>query len=106
MHPQPAVEPMEEGEHHSWTRYLVVWLALLVLTAITYAVSRLHLGPWSIAVAMAVAVLKAGLVVLFFMHLWEQQGVNRLVFAVSALFVALLIGLSIADLATRARIAL
>ncbi|HVP69101.1 MAG TPA: cytochrome C oxidase subunit IV family protein [Anaeromyxobacteraceae bacterium] len=83
-------------------QYVIVWGALLVLTAITVAVWKTH---WSlgtrVTVALSVATVKAGLVALFFMHLWEHGGVNRLVMATSLLFVALLIGLVIADNATR-----
>ena len=35
------------------------------------------------------------------MHLWDQRGANRLVFVTSLVFVALLIGLTVADYATR-----
>jgi cytochrome c oxidase subunit 4 len=44
---------------------------------------------------------KGALVALFFMHLWDQRGANRLVFLTSLLFVALLIGGVLSDNATR-----
>jgi cytochrome c oxidase subunit 4 len=44
---------------------------------------------------------KAALVAVVFMHLWEERGIARLVLVVSAVFVALLIGLTLADNATR-----
>ena len=43
-------------------------------------------------VALLIALAKGALVALFFMHLWDQRGANRLVFATSLVFVALLIG--------------
>ena len=83
-------------------QYLLVWVALLVLTAATIAVWKTHM-PYAarITVALTIATAKAGLVALFFMHLWEHGGVTRLVMATSVLFVALLIGLVLADNATR-----
>jgi cytochrome c oxidase subunit IV len=88
--------------HSHRARYLIVWAALLALTVLTYALARVHLpGTWAVLVALAIAVTKGTLVALFFMHLWEQAGANRLVFATSLVFVALLIGLVIADNATR-----
>ena len=88
--------------HSHQARYLVVWVALLGFTVLTYALARVHLpGAWAVLVALAIAVTKGTLVALFFMHLWEQAGANRLVFATSLVFVALLIGLVIADNATR-----
>ena len=44
---------------------------------------------------------KGSLVALFFMHLYDQQGANRLVFVTSLVFVSLLIGLTVLDNATR-----
>ncbi|HVO19169.1 MAG TPA: cytochrome C oxidase subunit IV family protein [Anaeromyxobacter sp.] len=88
--------------HSHRARYLAVWVALLFLTVLTYVLARVHLpGAWAVLVALAIAVTKGTLVALFFMHLWEQAGANRLVFATSLVFVALLIGLVIADNATR-----
>ncbi len=51
----------------------------------------MDLGAANIFVAMAIAITKATLVVLFFMHLYDEGGVNRLVFVVSLLFVVVLI---------------
>src|SRR3990172_9954963 len=83
-------------------RYWIVWAALLVLTVATYALSRLHLEhPWGLVVALFIASAKSALVVLFFMHLWDHGGANRLVFGTSVFFVVLLIGLVVLDNATR-----
>jgi cytochrome c oxidase subunit 4 len=98
-------ESHAEGEalHHShFGRYVAVWVALTVLTFVTYGVSKVHLpGGWHVTVALAIAAAKGALVALFFMHLWDQRGANRLVFISSLVFVALLVGLTIADNATR-----
>src|SRR5512147_2413208 len=85
-------------QHHSHMPiYLAVWAGLLVLTVLTYVLARVHLpGAWAVAVALAIALTKGTLVALFFMHLWDQAGANRLVFVTSLVFVALLIGLVIA----------
>jgi cytochrome c oxidase subunit 4 len=90
-------------EHHShFGRYVAVLVALLLLTGLTYGASRVHLpGGWAVAVALGIAILKGALVALFFMHLWDQRGANRLVFVTSLVFVALLVGLTVADNATR-----
>ncbi len=89
-------------QHSHVLRYLLVWGALAVLTVVTYLVARVHLpGAWAVTVALVIAAAKGTLVALFFMHLWDQRGANRLVFVTSLAFVALLIGLVIADNATR-----
>jgi cytochrome c oxidase subunit 4 len=91
------------SEHRSHMPvYLAVWAALLVFTVLTYVLARVHLpGAWAATVALLIAMVKGSLVALFFMHLWDQRGANRLVFGTSLVFVALLIGLVIADNATR-----
>jgi cytochrome c oxidase subunit 4 len=49
--------------------YYRVFAVLLVLTCLTWAVSRIHLsGALGITVALSIAIVKALLVVLFFMH--------------------------------------
>jgi cytochrome c oxidase subunit IV len=91
-----------EHKHPGPGRYLAVWLALLVFTAITVGLGRMHLaGGWGLVVALAIAVVKSALVVLFFMHLWDHGGANRLVLATTLVFVALLMGLVLTDSATR-----
>ncbi|HET8540386.1 MAG TPA: cytochrome C oxidase subunit IV family protein [Anaeromyxobacter sp.] len=97
-------EHVEHGSHVG--RYAIVWIALLALTILTYALSRLHIpGGWGVVVALSIATAKGALVALFFMHLWDQRGANRLVFVTSLVFVALLIGLTLSDNATRFRLA-
>ena len=74
-----------DAAHHSHLRrYVIVLVALLAGTVLTFF-----------------ATAKGALVALFFMHLWDQQGANRLVFVTSLVFVALLVGLTVADNATR-----
>lgn len=98
-----AMKEHEQVVHHSHVaRYAIVWAALLVLTITTWWVSHFHIpGGWGVAVALAIAVVKGALVALFFMHLWDQTGANRLVFLTSLVFVALLIVLILTDNATR-----
>ena len=65
-----------------------VLAALLVLTYVTVAVTNFDFGPWNLWIAMGVAVLKAALVVLFFMHLKYDKPFNAIVFIVSLALVA------------------
>jgi cytochrome c oxidase subunit 4 len=74
----------------------------MVLTGVTLAVWKTHLSYSArVVVALSIATVKATLVAIVFMHLWEEKGVARLVLVVSAVFVALLIGLVLTDNATR-----
>ena len=78
-----------------------VWGALLALLALSCGSAYVPMGTWNTITNMVIAVLKALLVAFFFMHLFRGGATFRLVF-VSALFtLALLVGLSSADYATR-----
>ncbi len=91
-----------EGKHLGPAQYVMVWAALMVLTGVTLAVWKTDMSyAGRVVVALAIATVKAALVAVFFMHLWEERGVARLVLVVSALFVALLIGLTLLDNVTR-----
>jgi len=56
----------------AYRNYVVVWVVLLLLTAVTVGVSFLSLGLWNAAVALGIASLKAVLVALYFMHLRHE----------------------------------
>ena len=88
--------------HSHVGRYLAVWGALMALTAATWGLSSFHVpGVAGVALALAIASAKGALVALFFMHLWDQRGPNRLVLLTSLVFVALLVLLTLLDNATR-----
>jgi cytochrome c oxidase subunit 4 len=71
--------------------------ALLTLTAITVAASRLDLGGFNVVLALAIACFKASLVALFFMHLRYEGRFKALVFLSAAFFAAIFIGLVVFD---------
>jgi cytochrome c oxidase subunit 4 len=94
-------------EHeHSALPYVLTAAALFILTFTTYSLAKLDLGRFNFIVAMAIAVTKGTLVVLFFMHLKDQKGASRLTIIIAILFVLLLISLVISDLSTRFPLAL
>ena len=59
------------AEHHiaSPAMYISIFLALMVLTGATVWVATFDLGFYNFAVAIAIAIVKATLVILYFMHL-------------------------------------
>ena len=91
-----------EGKHLGPAQYVMVWAALMVLTGATLAVWKTDMSYAArVVAALAIATAKGALVAVFFMHLWEEQGIARLVLVVSAVMVSLLIGLTLVDNATR-----
>jgi caa(3)-type oxidase subunit IV len=91
---------------HGVGRYFLIWGILLMFTAITVTTGRMDLGSANIFVAMAIASTKATLVLLFFMHLWEEGAVNRLILVTSILFALVLMLGTFGDLLTRSHGAL
>ncbi len=94
------------GHHISTDKTLLgVAGALLVLTILTVAVHYIHIpGPWSIIVAMGIAIFKATLVALFFMNLYWDTRFNSLLLVFSILFFILLVGFTLLDTLFRANI--
>ena len=72
-------------EHsHSYAIYILVWLALMALTAITVAVAGMNIGRFTVATAMIIAAFKAYLVLTIFMHL-RSETKTFVVFVIVAL---------------------
>lgn len=91
----------EHAHEHGPGRYVVIWLLLLVFTVTTVVTGRMDLHGANLPLALIIATVKASLVVLFFMHLWDSEGINRLVFGVSVIFVIVLLLGVFGDLLTR-----
>jgi len=76
---------------------LAVWVALMALTVVTVAVTWVDLGNFNLWIAMAIATVKATLVVLYFMHMRYERPFNAVVFVSALAFVALFIGIALID---------
>jgi caa(3)-type oxidase subunit IV len=86
------------GVHAVPKRILLgVYGLLLLFTVITVGVSTLNLGPFNIWVALMVAVIKGGLVAMYFMHLRWDSPFNGLILIAALFFVALFIGIAMLD---------
>jgi cytochrome c oxidase subunit 4 len=101
-------EHVQHSPHHDHVvpirTYVGVFLALMVFTVVTVAVSRLNLGALNTPVALAIAVAKALLVILFFMHVKYGPRLLGLVIAVAVFWLFhLVVGVG-ADYATRDRV--
>jgi cytochrome c oxidase subunit 4 len=84
------------------TAYVVVCAALVVLTVGTVAISFAPMpGVWHIVLGLLIAVCKASLVVLFFMHVLLSDRVTKIVVLVACFSVGLLFVLTLTDYFTR-----
>jgi cytochrome c oxidase subunit 4 len=77
--------------------YITIFLALMVGTALTVGAAFVQLGSFNFPVAMAIAVVKASLVVWFFMHVKYQSHLTKLTLATGLFFLAILLGMMLID---------
>jgi cytochrome c oxidase subunit 4 len=76
---------------------VAVFAALLLLTLITVAVTRVDLGSFNVWVALTIACVKATLVALFFMHLAYDKPFNSVVMGTAVFLVGFFISLATLD---------
>lgn len=76
---------------------LATFGALMILTFITVAATWVDLGPFNIWLALLIAVIKASLVALYFMHLRWDSPFNAIILISALFFVALFLGITILD---------
>jgi cytochrome c oxidase subunit 4 len=82
--------------------YLGVFFALVIGTIVTWQVSLIDLGRWNAVVALTIAVCKATLVVLFFMHVKYSSKLTKLTVFSGLFTFIVLIGMTLSDYFTRA----
>ncbi len=81
--------------------FLIIWIALLILTGITVAVAQFHFGALNIWVALGIATLKSGLVVAVFMHMKYEDRLFRLALFSALAILAIFIGFTFFDVLYR-----
>jgi cytochrome c oxidase subunit 4 len=93
----------EANDQHpqSYVHLLAVLAALLALTGVTVAVSRVELGALNIWIAILIACVKSSLVLLFFMHLKYEGRFIRTTFLVTIFTLAVLISFLFWDVSFR-----
>ena len=82
-------------------QYSLVFGALLLLTFVTTAVGMMDLGRLNVVVALVIAVIKAMLVVLFFMHIYWSTKLTRVVVVSGIAWLVLLLWLTLTDVLSR-----
>ena len=86
--------------HH--LRYVGIWIALVVLTAITVTTASLNVGRIGILIVLAIAATKSTLVLLWFMHLsTEKRLLLKLLVPIAICVLAIFIGLTYSDVVNR-----
>jgi cytochrome c oxidase subunit 4 len=82
--------------------YVWVWVGLLILTGLTVSMAGMNLGRLSIAIVLAIAAIKSGLVLGYFMHLKYETGLLfKLMIPIVLAALTIFIGLTFTDIAFR-----
>jgi cytochrome c oxidase subunit IV len=97
----------EHQDHHghhvvSVKAYVAVFAALMVLTFITVWAAGQDFGAYNTAVAVGIAVTKATLVVLIFMHVKWGTKLTQLYVVAGVVFLLILIAITMSDYISRA----
>lgn len=87
------------NEHHLIPErtFILVWVALLLLTGLTVAGSVFYPGHVGVLVAMLVTPAKAALILLYFMHLKYEKKVFKVMFLSAMGIYAVFMGLTFID---------
>lgn len=81
--------------------YFAIFLSLLVGTGITVWAAFQNFGPFNIVIALAIASVKASLVVLFFMHARYSPKRTHLVIICAVFWLGIMLALTLSDYRTR-----
>jgi len=81
--------------------YLSIFGALMVLTALTVTIAFINLGRLNTFVALTIAVCKALLVVLFFMHVRYSSRLIRVIVLSGFFWLAIMVTFVLSDYFTR-----
>jgi cytochrome c oxidase subunit 4 len=81
--------------------YFLVFGALLVLTLTTTGVAFINLGPLNTPVALAIAMIKAALVMIYFMHLRHSTFLTRVFAGAGLIWLLHFIIFTMSDYLTR-----
>ena len=83
------------------TTYYGIFASLMVLTVVTVSVAFINLGALNFPVALGIAILKATLVILFFMHVKYSSRLTKLICGGAFFFLVVLFGLTMSDYLSR-----
>ena len=81
--------------------YVRTCIALLALLAFTWAIAYVDLGPFNLIVALAIAITKAIVIAVFFMHIKGSNPLLHLAAVAGVIWLIIMISLTLGDYVTR-----
>ena len=85
----------------AWRGPILAWVALCVALATTCAIAYVPLGKANLPVSLVIAAIKAALVGVIFMRLWEKNALNRMAACVGPIWIFIMFLLMGSDYLTR-----
>jgi cytochrome c oxidase subunit IV len=94
---------MSEDHAHivPYRTFIIVWIALLILTGVTVAAAQFHFGALNIWIALGIATLKSSLVVAVFMHMKYETPLFKIALLSALAILAIFIGMTFLDVLYR-----
>ena len=86
---ESRAEEHEGGHAHTtgYGTYIMVWLGLVALTAITVTIAGIHLGSLTLIMALLIACIKTTLVAYHFMHVkFDDRIIKIFIFVCIGIF--------------------
>ena len=75
--------------------------ALMLLLALTWTTGYINLGMFNVIIALAIAIIKATLVALFFMHIKGSSRLLHLAMTVGLIWLLIMLSFTLTDYFTR-----
>jgi len=91
----------KEHSHPTPRLYVLIISILVMLTIATWRIAFVDLGIFNPVVALTIAVIKAVLVILFFMHVYYSSKLTKVTVGAGFFWLLILITLSLLDYLSR-----
>jgi cytochrome c oxidase subunit 4 len=91
--------PSREMEFRS---YILAWLGIIFLTAVTFILSQIKIGGWEVLIALLIAGTQAALALYYFMHLRDEKArIFRILIPLVLSILVVFMALTFSDVAFR-----
>jgi caa(3)-type oxidase subunit IV len=82
--------------------YILTWLGIIILTGVTFTLSRIKIGGWEVIIALLIAGTQSALALYFFMHLrGETARIFKILIPLVLAILVVLMSLTFSDVAFR-----
>jgi len=95
-------KPENPAQEMGLRTYILVWLGIIILTGITYTLSRIKIEGWEVIIALVIAGAQAALALNYFMHLKsETAGIFKVIIPLVLAVLIVFMALTFSDVAFR-----